>query len=423
MMWSSWSSITASSNPFTMWALGALFGIEFGPVIPNEAEYLAKFWTEPGYLGTEQSPLGDRWRQLRDAGTFSANNLAKAAWHRHRNVDPELNVFTFDHLTQYPKHGPLITSDSYTGNIQRKGMVIQSMEDGGAIHWYADWYHQRVVDAGKGDDFRIYLTESAGHDDGPTAGADSVPYLGILEQALRDLAAWVEDDVPPAVSTGYDRVRSQPVLRTTAAGRQGYQPVINFTVNGGTRTDVRPGRPVNFEARIQAPPMGGEIIRVEWNVSGSTYVNAPFTIESDGSVTVQTTHTYTSTGTNFPRVRVTAHRDGRIDTRIATLQNLSSARVVVSNTAPVPIITFDANGGTGTIPPASVTGATFTIPGGTGFTRANHAFAGWNTLANGTGERYLTDQAYAFEDSITLFAQWTRTAVGIGPGPIILPNW
>ena len=60
------------------------------------------------------------------------------------------------------------------------------------------------------------------------------------------------------------------------------------------------------------------------------------------------------------------------------------------------------------------------------FLRANHSFAGWNTVANGSGDRYIdegTIPAAKLTPSITLYAQWTHNAMVPGPGLIIVPGW
>lgn len=41
------------------------------------------------------------------------------------------------------------------------------------------------------------------------------------------------------------------------------------------------------------------------------------------------------------------------------------------------------------------------------FTRSGYDFAGWNTLANGTGTSYTDGQSYSFSTSTTLYAQWS----------------
>ena len=98
--------------------------------------------------------------------------------------------------------------------------------------------------------------------------------------------------------------------------------------------------------------------------------------------------------------------------------------VQITSNADACAIIFSANGGTGTMLPGYVlSGEDYLIPDNA-FARANHAFAGWNTAANGTGTKYASGETITnLQGNITLFAQWTRTGVGIGPGPIVIPSW
>jgi uncharacterized repeat protein (TIGR02543 family) len=69
-------------------------------------------------------------------------------------------------------------------------------------------------------------------------------------------------------------------------------------------------------------------------------------------------------------------------------------------------VTFDANGGTGTMASeAENYGSAQALTTNT-FTRTGHTFNGWNTLANGTGENYANGEIYPFIASVTLYAQW-----------------
>ncbi|MDE3031293.1 MAG: InlB B-repeat-containing protein [Acidobacteriota bacterium] len=44
---------------------------------------------------------------------------------------------------------------------------------------------------------------------------------------------------------------------------------------------------------------------------------------------------------------------------------------------------------------------------GVPFQNPNHAFAGWNTMSDGSGQSYLDGALYSFSSAIVLFAQWT----------------
>jgi uncharacterized repeat protein (TIGR02543 family) len=68
-------------------------------------------------------------------------------------------------------------------------------------------------------------------------------------------------------------------------------------------------------------------------------------------------------------------------------------------------VSFNNNGGTGTMSPQSACANT-ALSSNT-FTRVGYTFSGWNTLANGTGTSYANNAIYDFSANITLFAQWT----------------
>lgn len=67
-------------------------------------------------------------------------------------------------------------------------------------------------------------------------------------------------------------------------------------------------------------------------------------------------------------------------------------------------VTFDANGGVGSMAPQSSTVSATLSPNTLG--RTFHTFLGWNTEADGTGVAYANRASYAFASSITLYAQW-----------------
>lgn len=68
-------------------------------------------------------------------------------------------------------------------------------------------------------------------------------------------------------------------------------------------------------------------------------------------------------------------------------------------------VTFDANGGTGSMSPQTASVPT-NLTSNT-FTRSGFVFAGWNTLANGSGTAYANGASFPFSANATLYAQWT----------------
>ena len=71
-------------------------------------------------------------------------------------------------------------------------------------------------------------------------------------------------------------------------------------------------------------------------------------------------------------------------------------------------VTFNANGGAGTLAAQSAIVAT-SLTTNT-FTRVGYSFAGWNTAANGTGTTYANGATYSFSTLTTLYAQWSGAA-------------
>jgi hypothetical protein len=305
--------------------------------------YADDFWTKPGYLGTEQSALGDRFR----AAAMPNNrwSLALASYHRHQ-VPKRPGFYAWDHLRGpdgrpiYPQRpieiGPLISrgaagGGTHTGAIQGKIIVVANLLDVDAYPWHADWYSARVRESlGQqryDDNFRLWYNDNADHI-GPRT-ARLVQYEGMLQQALRDLTAWVERGIAPARSTRYGLVDSQVRVPDDAAGRQGVQPVVELTVNGAAWIDVAAGQTLTFVAKVQVPPAAGKVVATEWDFDGTGNFTAwPFGGPRP-MVEVSVPFTYTTPGLYFPALRATSQREGDPSTPFAKVQNLGRVRVVV----------------------------------------------------------------------------------------------
>ena len=71
-------------------------------------------------------------------------------------------------------------------------------------------------------------------------------------------------------------------------------------------------------------------------------------------------------------------------------------------------IAFDANEGTGSMEPQTVTRGAKTGLVGCAFTREGYDFSGWNTQADGNGTSYEDKATVTLADDLTLYAQWKR---------------
>ncbi|MFI4974341.1 MAG: hypothetical protein ACHP84_07385 [Caulobacterales bacterium] len=282
--------------------------------------------------------------------------LATQTYHRHQ-IPPSSDFPIWEQFKAagrpiYPQR-PFLMGPRYalggtgtlqTGRFAGKMIVVEALLDEAAYPWQADWYRtqvQKALGARLDDQFRLWFVDKAMHT-GPFASRSEprparttrvVPYVGVLQQALRDVSAWVEKGLAPPASTEYQVADGQVVVPPTAAARKGIQPVARVTANGGERAEVAVGETVAFDASIDAPPGTGVVVMAEWDFEGAgDYpLRAPFEFASpDGaSVTLKAAHAFSEPGTYFPALRATSQRHGDSATRFARVQNLGRVRVVV----------------------------------------------------------------------------------------------
>jgi uncharacterized repeat protein (TIGR02543 family) len=76
-------------------------------------------------------------------------------------------------------------------------------------------------------------------------------------------------------------------------------------------------------------------------------------------------------------------------------------------------VTFDKNDSSGTTGSQSASTATALSSSSAITTRTGYTFAGWNTLANGSGTNYAEGDTYSFVADLTLYAKWTADTYSI----------
>jgi hypothetical protein len=282
--------------------------------------------------------------------------LATQTYHRHQippgDDFPVWDQFKAADKPVYPQRPSLMgpkyalhgTGTLQTGRFPGKMIMVAALWDEAAYPWQADWYHRQVRRAlgeRADDQFRVWFVDKAMHT-GPFPSNSArrpshltrlVPYVGVLQQALRDVAAWAERGLPPPPSTDYKVVDGQVVVPPSAAARRGIQPVVSLTANGGEVAEVAIGETVAFEARIEAPPGTGVIVGADWDFEGAgDFPTSPplELVTADGATArVSARYAFESPGTYFPAVRATSQRSGSARTRFTRAQNLGRVRVVV----------------------------------------------------------------------------------------------
>ena len=79
-------------------------------------------------------------------------------------------------------------------------------------------------------------------------------------------------------------------------------------------------------------------------------------------------------------------------------------------------VTFDANGGTGTMEAQTFTEGEAQALTRNAFTYDGHTFSGWNTVQSGSGASYTDGQTITATADLTLYAQWENITRGQSNG-------
>lgn len=287
---------------------------------------------------------------LIDNGTY----LAIQTYHRHQIPSPDYYVWDQFKVAGHPvypqrpvlglRYARNAMGTVQTGRFAGKMIVVESAMDEAAFAWQADWYRTKVQEAlgpGLDDCYRLWFTDNAMHtapavmqgDRRPVSTTRVINYTGIVQQALRDVSAWVEKGWAPPASTGYKIVDGQVVLPSTAAGRNGIQPVVELKANGSVRADVSVGENVELTGIIEVPPGTGTIVGAQWDFEGAG--DYPLVEQFDDTnssfprLVLKTTYAFPGPGTYFPALRATSQRQGNFKTRFTRIHNLDRVRVVV----------------------------------------------------------------------------------------------
>jgi len=276
--------------------------------------------------------------------------LAVQTYHRHQvptgSGYPVWDQFRgADGKPSYPQRpmllGPLISKAASgalpTGRFDGKMIILESLWDREALPWQADWYRSRIEEnktGGERNNYRLWFTDRALHGDTleQDDGSRAVPYLGVLQQALRDLAAWVQDGVEPPASSSYAIQDGQVIVPTAASDRRGIQPQVSLTVDGRDAVAIKAGGTVRLTGEIVVPPGAGSVVAAEWDFEGDGRYEGHAVVPAAASArrSIATEHRYTRKGTYFAVLRGTSQRENDRTSPFARVQNLARVRITVS---------------------------------------------------------------------------------------------
>ncbi|MEA3301161.1 MAG: hypothetical protein U9R22_13140 [Pseudomonadota bacterium] len=273
--------------------------------------------------------------------------LAFCYYYRHHISDDSLYDFLrVDGQPIHPQHGVPLQSPlmgvPYSGQYEGKLMWVHHTHD--ASLWPPQGlFYKQAVEQAQGPEaaarnFCLRWTENAEHippamapqQPGRNANTWLVNYHQTIEQCLYDLVDWVEKGIAPS-PTRFTFADGKVTLPDDAAERGGIQPVVKVTANGAVRVDIKAGDEVTLAVDAEVPPGAGSIIRVEWDFDGlGTYPEKHRPGDKPARVQLTTRQRYHKPGLYFATARVTSHRDGDLDASNRLVENVASARVVVS---------------------------------------------------------------------------------------------
>jgi uncharacterized repeat protein (TIGR02543 family) len=306
---------------------------------------------------------------------------------------------------------------------------------------YAQWVvlapHQVTFDANGGSGSMSAVT---------TATGSTVLPAGAFTKTNAIFYGW--NTAANNSGTSYADQSQIPVLTDVLLYAQyiNYDPSyvsISFNPNGGSGTPVTPlvGAPSTTTTAPANPFSRASYIFGGWNTaadgSGTNYsvgssltfpavsttlyakwTQTWFTVTFDpnggsGTMATQTASTATNLSSNaFTRTNyvfngwnTAANGSGTSYSNAASFPFTSNRTLYAQWTQTAFTVTFDANGGVGTM--LDQTAATSTPLQANTYTRDGYVFAGWNTLANGTGTSYANGASYGFTANLTLYARWT----------------
>ena len=174
---------------------------------------------------------------------------------------------------------------------------------------------------------------------------------------------------------------------------------------------------------------GDMTVTAVWNVSGEPVPENPvvsFEQPANGSLTVTYDGKEIQSGDEVPdgaEIVITADADEDYELESLTVngvdfENGGTYTVDVDVTIAAVFkeatvepdevtVTFDSNGGTGTMEPQTITVGEATVLNANVFTRDGYTFTGWNTQADGKGDSYEDGAEVTLTSDLELYAQWT----------------
>ncbi len=213
---------------------------------------------------------------------------------------------------------------------------------------------------------------------------------------------------------GTETATAQPAAEFLAVTRSGNQ--IMFNVMATAESDI-----TEYGIRYSATKNTLEDLKgndgVSQDKTGSSATNWLFNVAASDDTTCYVVAYVTSGGNTYysdmKTVTLSDLDDGVVTIAMLidllmgeSLDNVSE-KVRTTLQASLCTLSFDANGGSGTMSPQGFMKGTASALTANTFTRSYYTFNGWNTKADGTGTSYQDEESVSLTEDTTLYAQWS----------------
>ena len=297
------------------------------------------------------------------------------------------------------------------GEAGRAGFKINLYSTGGSIaaQQTTDWVKAFAIKfevSGKPADASTVLNSDS------LRIADPVKDKGVIKGAFPANDTYtiqVQDAADPAKIYNYGKMAGNSASETEENNFMMTAPGTGTATYPGSTNPPSPAAKTLSSIAVTTPPTKTTYTAGENFDPADMVVTATY---SDGSTAAVTTYTVTDGNSlTAGKTSVTiSYTEGSV-TQTCT-------QAITVNAAPVEYtITFDVNGGSGTIPPQTTSGQKLSsLP--TATHSGSYSFAGWYTAISG-GTKITT--AYVFSGNTTVYAHWTY--IGGGGGGSYTPSY
>ena len=319
------------------------------------------------------------------------------------------------------QHGVMVDADTYhNSGVTAEGVTYNNKVDGSNASLYAEGYKDNAFDT---------TTDAWTTNPDGTITRDvtkTCRYCG-HEEKVKEYQGKLTYDANGGAGTIDSAIGAAGESVTVAENgftRDNYTFTGWNTQADGTGTAYKPGDSFTLTNKdtvlyAQWSKNAPAQVNVSYDANGGAGTMEPVTGDVGSEIVVQqsgfTRSEYTFTGWNTQADgKGTAYKAG--DSFTLTEDTVLYAQW--SKNAPAQVkVSYNANGGAGTMEPVTGDVGSKIVIRQSGFTRSEYTFTGWNTQADGKGTAYKAGDSFTLTDKDTvLYAQWSKNSGSAGTG-------